>query len=92
MTHSHIHSQTQPAATRDSMAPSEPLLTREAASRHLLDRWGISRKPVTLAKLATIGGGPRFRKAGRTPLYDRRDLDAWAAALLGEPLDHGNAA
>jgi len=52
----------------------------------LRQRWGIERAPGTLAKLAVVGGGPRFRKAGRVPLYAPVDLDAWARELLGEPV------
>ena len=65
--------------------PSKPLLRRGAASAYLLERWGVERAPATLAKLAVTGGGPRFRKAGRWPLYDPDDLDAWAQDLIGEP-------
>jgi hypothetical protein len=57
-------------------------LRREAASRYLLDRWGIERKTGTLAKLAVTGGGPKFRHAGRVPLYDPLDLDEWAMSLM----------
>jgi hypothetical protein len=62
------------------------LMRRNAASEYLLDTWGIERAPSTLAKLACLGGGPRYRKAGRWPLYDPADLDLWARDLLGEPL------
>lgn len=65
--------------------PVEPLLTRAAAASYLSERWGIRRTRATLNKLASVGGGPRYRKAGRTPLYARADLDAWAAALLRDP-------
>ena len=65
--------------------PSKPLLRRGAASAYLLERWGFERPPAALAKLAVTGGGPRFRKAGRWPLYDPDDLDAWARDLIGEP-------
>jgi hypothetical protein len=41
----------------------------------------------TLAKLATIGGGPPFRKTGPNrgspALYDLAKLKAWADARLG---------
>ncbi|MFP4098863.1 MAG: hypothetical protein ACLFP8_05990 [Alphaproteobacteria bacterium] len=57
-------------------------LRRKEASRYLKERWGIDRAPSTLAKLATIGGGPRFQKANRIPLYSTQDLDIWASGLL----------
>jgi hypothetical protein len=55
---------------------------RTEASAYLKTVWGLDYKPVTLAKLATIGGGPRFEHAGRIPLYRQDELDAWAAAKL----------
>lgn len=59
--------------------PSKPLpLNREDAARYLRDEFGFRCKPVTLAKYATLGGGPKFRKAGRYPVYDIPDLDEWA--------------
>ena len=64
--------------------PPQPLKRRAAASAYLRERWGVERAPGTLAKLAVVGGGPRFRKAGRIPLYAPADLDAWASGLLGE--------
>ncbi len=63
-----------------------PLLRRADASRYLGQTWGIARSPATLAKYAVIGGGPMFYKAGRWPLYSTADLDAWAQALIGEPV------
>ena len=35
---------------------------------------------ATLAKLAVIGGGPRFYKLGRRVGYKIQDLDSWAKA------------
>jgi len=60
---------------------SRPLRRREA-SDYLLNRHGIDRKPVTLAKYATVGGGPAYRLAGRFPLYNPSDLDAWAESIM----------
>jgi hypothetical protein len=31
------------------------------------------------------GGGPIYRKAGKTPLYTADDLDAWAEARMSTP-------
>jgi hypothetical protein len=61
-----------------------PFLRRVGASEYLRDTWGIQRAPATLAKLAVVGRGPKFRKAGRWPMYTPADLDAWARELLGE--------
>lgn len=55
---------------------------RREASRYLEEKYGIRAKPATLAKYASVGGGPRFRRAGRFPVYDTEDLDAWAAGKL----------
>lgn len=59
------------------------LLRRDAAASYVVETFGIPCSPRTLAKLAVIGGGPAFRKAGRTPLYNPKDLSAWALARLG---------
>jgi len=61
----------------------KPRLRRWEASRHLLDRHGIEMAVATLAKLACLGGGPPFQKAGRVPLYPVDLLDDWAVARLG---------
>ena len=50
---------------------------------------GLSVK--TLEKLRVTGRGPRYAKAGRRVIYDRRDLDKWVAArkrgFTGESVD-----
>ena len=51
---------------------------RTDAARHIRETWGLPCSPRWLAKLAVVGGGPVFRKAGKTPLYLPADLDAWA--------------
>ncbi|HVW74410.1 MAG TPA: DNA-binding protein [Rhizomicrobium sp.] len=56
-------------------------LRRTEASAYLLEHYGISRTPATLAKLAVTGGGPPFHKANRIPLYYPADLDRWAASI-----------
>ena len=57
-------------------------LRRAAASEYLRAKYSIERAPSTLAKLAVVGGGPRFQKAGRVPLYPVAELDAWALSIL----------
>lgn len=66
------------------MQPTK-LLRRTEAARYLSEKWGIPRSPKTLAKHAVIGGGPAFRRAGRIPLYDLKDLDDWAREVLSPP-------
>jgi hypothetical protein len=62
------------------------LLRRKEASKYLKETWGLDRAPSTLAKLAVIGGGPIFRRAGRFPLYSTDDLDEFATSLLSPPM------
>jgi hypothetical protein len=57
-------------------------LKRREASLYLEEEWGITRKETTLAKYAVVGGGPKFEKAGRTPLYTASNLDDWARSIL----------
>ena len=75
--------------------PIRPL-RRSEASGYLKEKWGIDRAPATLAKLASIGGGPRFQKANRIPIYPPEFLDEWAVSILSPPLnstsDPGEAA
>lgn len=58
-------------------------LRRWEASAYLKDRFGIDVAPATLAKLASIGGGPPFYKNARAPLYPVDLLDEWAVARRG---------
>ena len=58
-------------------------MRRADASDYLFEEHGITLRPGTLAKLAVMGGGPRFRLDGRFPIYDRAELDVFAAARLG---------
>ena len=51
-------------------------LRRDDAARHMRETWALPCSPKWLAKLAVIGGGPIYRKAGRTPIYAPADLDA----------------
>ena len=61
-------------------------LRRTEASQYLKENWGIDRAPSTLAKLATLGGGPKFEKANRIPLYAPEFLDEWARSILSPPM------
>ncbi len=67
------------------MLDHRPLRRAEAAD-YLYEQHGIRRAVGTLAKLAVVGGGPRFRVAGRTPLYAPADLDAFAASITSPPV------
>ena len=60
-------------------------MRREQAAEYLLGRYKAF-TAETLAKLASVGGGPTFRKLGRFPVYTRDDLDAWAVSRLSAPV------
>ena len=61
-------------------------MRRRAAGNYLKDRYGHGSEK-TLAKLACLGGGPEFHKAGdRVVLYTKEALDAWALAKISGPL------
>jgi hypothetical protein len=61
----------------------KPRLRRWEASEYLEFAHGFTVAPATLAKLASVGGGPGFHRVGRIPLYPRDELNRWAAAKLG---------
>ncbi|WP_162652139.1 hypothetical protein [Lentilitoribacter sp. Alg239-R112] len=58
-------------------------LRREQAATYLQERYGAY-TPETLAKLATVGGGPPFVKFDRFPLYLPEDLDVWAKGRMSK--------
>jgi len=61
-------------------------LRRADAAQQMRSKWGLPCSAKYLAKLAVIGGGPAFRKAGRIPLYRPADLDRWAESRLSRPV------
>jgi hypothetical protein len=67
------------------MEASPVYLRRDKAAQHVRETWGLPCSTRWLAKLAVVGGGPIYRKAGRTPIYAPADLDAWALARIGAP-------
>lgn len=56
---------------------------RDAASLYLQTNYALQVSTAYLAKLAVIGGGPSFHKAGRWPIYNKASLDQWARERLG---------
>jgi hypothetical protein len=60
-------------------------LRRKDAGEYLKQTYGHSSER-SLAKLATLGGGPTYRKVGRIVVYLREDLDAWALAKISGPV------
>ena len=59
-------------------------LTRKELSRRLKEA-GYPIEPTTLATKASRGGGPPFRRWGRTPLYQWGSSLAWAQERLSPP-------
>jgi hypothetical protein len=58
---------------------------RSDAATYITQQYGFPCSRQWLAKLAVIGGGPVFRKAGRYPVYEPSELDRWAEARIGPP-------
>lgn len=70
----------------DISLPASRLLRRSEAAKYVQNRWGYPLSPKTLAKLAVVGGGPKFRKASRFPLYGAAWLDEWVRSKLSLPV------
>jgi hypothetical protein len=60
-------------------------LRRPEAADYLKSKYGFG-SSRTLAKMATLGGGPTFRKFGRIVFYSPEDLDAWVASRMSGPM------
>ena len=73
------------AAVEPALPPElrKPRLRRREASDYLERAHGVQVAPATLAKYATVGGGPSYQKCGRAPLYPVTELDRWACERLG---------
>jgi hypothetical protein len=56
---------------------------RSDAATYIRATYGFPCSRQWLAKLAVIGGGPIYRKAGRYPIYLSVDLDIWAMSRIG---------
>jgi hypothetical protein len=62
-------------------------LPPKEATDYLLNEWGISRKPTTLAKLRCLSSeGPAFVRAGGAILYSPASLDEFARKLMSGPM------
>jgi hypothetical protein len=59
---------------------------RNNAADLVREKWGIPCATRTLAKLASVGGGPEMVYSGRIPLYTEKALDAWAASRISAPV------
>ena len=61
-------------------------IRRSEVPEYMMKHHGIPVAASTLAKWATIGGGPLITYAGRIPLYDLSNLDIWASKRLSSPV------
>jgi hypothetical protein len=67
--------------------PSDPdALLRRGPTAVALTEAGYQTSPTTLATLACRGGGPKFRKYGRYPIYRWGDSLDWAKSRLSLPV------
>ena len=82
MTNSVMRADGVAVAHDHSRAPTRSIPLRRDAAKYVRDEHGQPCSPKTLAKLAVVGGGPAYRKAGKFPLYEPDDLDEWALAKL----------
>jgi len=75
-----------PAETNNSnlMLAQRPRLRRRDVPNYLASKHGIDIAVSTLAKMATVGGGPAMQYSGRIPLYHIQDLDTWAERRLSK--------
>ncbi|MGD9657097.1 MAG: hypothetical protein AB7U61_05555 [Methylocystis sp.] len=65
---------------------ADPLfLRRPEAAEYLRSKYGFGTKK-SLDKLATVGGGPEFRKAGAFAIYEPDKLDEWALSKISAPM------
>lgn len=59
-----------------------PRLGRKEASTYLRKTHGVTVAASTLAKLASVGGGPAFSKFCGRAFYDLEALDSWVLTSL----------
>jgi hypothetical protein len=71
--------------TSDHRSHDTPFSPPEA-SAYLQSEWRLKRGVRTLQSYRRSGSGPKFYRTGNDVRYSRRDLDAWAAEKLGEPI------
>ncbi len=60
--------------------------TRPEAADYLTNERGLPTAKTTLQKLASIGGGPKYRRFGNRSVYLQADLDAWVEDKLSGPM------
>jgi len=70
----------------------ERYLSRADASEYLTHTRGLPTAKTTLQKLASVGGGPRYRRFGNRSVYLQTDLDEWAEEKLSPQMASTSAA
>jgi hypothetical protein len=63
----------------------DTMFGRKALAKALTDA-GLKTAASTLATRATRGGGPKFRRYGRYPIYRWGDALEWAQSRLSRPV------
>lgn len=61
-------------------------VSRTGAAEYLAEQ-GYIISPLTLAKKACVGGGPKYQKVGRRVRYHPDDLDEWLTSIAS-PCGH----
>jgi hypothetical protein len=64
---------------------SQEFMRRSHAGKYLKEKYGFG-SAALLAKLASLGGGPKMAYAGDIPLYTKEWIDEWALARIGQPV------
>jgi len=72
--------------TPENLTADTRLTRRQLAERLTAEGFPIS--PATLATKATRGGGPKFQRFGRIPLYRWGDGLQWAQSRLSAPISN----
>lgn len=65
--------------------PNQRFVCRRGAAEYLKSEYGVG-SAKTLAKLATNGQGPKFRKLGARVIYAIGDIDDWAQSRMSAPM------
>ncbi len=65
--------------------PVDQYLSRPEAAEYVRAK-GLPCTKATLQKLATVGGGPAYKRFGHRAVYRAADLDTWIESKLTAPL------
>ena len=63
------------------MSTSSHFLQPKHAAEYITET-GLMASAKSLAKLRSVGGGPRFRRFGRRVVYERLAIDQWIEERL----------